>query len=364
MDRLVITGGTALRGRIRVSGAKNAALPCIAAALLTEETVTLRNLPAVADIRTMLRVLEALGCGVERVADEAGFELSAAISAQAVGDGGLQAPYDLVKTMRASILVLGPLLARFGRASVSLPGGCAIGARPVNMHLEGLERMGAAILIDKGYVEASVPGGRLKAIDHTFDKVSVGATENLLMAATLAEGTTHLRNAAVEPEIGDLARLLQAMGAAIEGIDTGTLVVHGVERLHGCEHAVIADRIEAGTYLCAVAAAGGDVVLDRVRPDDVQRAVKAHLLERHGVQAVGLRPKRAALGDDTLEGDIAELLTRVVQRQFPNDNMRVGDEVRSQLDQILKLPVEQQRKIRDELRKKAAESAPIQEKQK
>jgi UDP-N-acetylglucosamine 1-carboxyvinyltransferase len=280
MDRLVITGGIPLRGRIRVSGAKNASLPCIAAALLTEEPVTLRNLPAVADIRTMLRVLEALGCVVEREADEAGFELSAVITAKGLGDGDLRAPYDLVKTMRASILVLGPLLARFGKASVSLPGGCAIGARPVNMHLEGLERMGAVIQIDKGYVEATVPGGRLEAIDHTFDKVSVGATENLLMAAALAEGTTHLRNAAVEPEIGDLARLLQAMGATIDGLGTPTLAIQGVARLHGAEHAVIADRIEAGTYLCAVAAAGGDVVLDRVRPDDVRALID--LLERTG----------------------------------------------------------------------------------
>ncbi|MFN8011011.1 MAG: UDP-N-acetylglucosamine 1-carboxyvinyltransferase [Holophagaceae bacterium] len=280
MDRLVITGGSPLRGRIRVSGAKNAALPCIAAALLTGETLTLRNLPAVADIRTMLKVLEALGCAVDSAADEAGFELSAAITAAAVGQGDLRAPYDLVKTMRASILVLGPLLARFGKASVSLPGGCAIGARPVNMHLEGLERMGAQISIEKGYVEAHVPAGRLKAIDHTFDKVSVGATENLLMAATLAEGSTHLRNAAVEPEIGDLARLLKSMGADIEGLDTPTLTVHGVERLHGCEHAVIPDRIEAGTYLCAVAAACGDVVLDRVAPEDLRALID--LLERTG----------------------------------------------------------------------------------
>lgn len=280
MDRLVITGGSPLRGRIRVSGAKNAALPCIAAALLTDESVTLRNLPAVADIRTMLRVLEALGCAVDRASDEEGFELAAAISAAAVGQGDLRAPYDLVKTMRASILVLGPLLARFGKASVSLPGGCAIGARPVNLHLEGLERMGAQISIDRGYVEACVPGGRLRGIDHTFDKVSVGATENLLMAAALAEGTTHLRNAAVEPEIGDLARLLRSMGAAIEGIDTPVLTVHGVDRLQGADHAVIPDRIEAGTYLCAVAAACGDVVLDRVAPEDLRALID--LLERTG----------------------------------------------------------------------------------
>ncbi len=280
MDRLVITGGSPLRGRIRVSGAKNAALPCIAAALLTDESVTLRNLPAVADIRTMLRVLEALGCAVDRASDEEGFELAAAISAAAVGQGDLRAPYDLVKTMRASILVLGPLLARFGKASVSLPGGCAIGARPVNLHLEGLERMGAQISIDRGYVEACVPGGRLRGIDHTFDKVSVGATENLLMAAALAEGTTHLRNAAVDPEIGDLARLLRSMGAAIEGIDTPVLTVHGVDRLQGADHAVIPDRIEAGTYLCAVAAACGDVVLDRVAPEDLRALID--LLERTG----------------------------------------------------------------------------------
>jgi len=181
--------------------------------------------------------------------------------------------------MRASILVLGPLLARFGRATVSLPGGCAIGARPVNLHLEALERMGARIEISHGYIHASLKG-RLKAIDHAFEKVSVGATENILMAATLAEGTTILRNAALEPEIGDLARLLQEMGAHIEGIGTGTLTITGVASLHGCEHAVIPDRIEAGTYLCAVAAACGDVVLDRCEPEHLRSLLD--LLERSG----------------------------------------------------------------------------------
>ncbi len=280
MDRLVIEGGMPLRGRVQVSGAKNAALPCIAAALLTEGTLALSRLPAVSDIRTMLKVLQALGCTVDRRDDENGFEDLADISAEGLAAGELKAPYDLVKTMRASILVLGPLLARFGRASVSLPGGCAIGARPVNLHLEALERMGAIIHIRGGYVEASVPGGRLKGIDHTFEKVSVGATENLLMAATLAEGTTILRNAAAEPEIGDLAALLVKMGAQIEGIGTPTLVIRGTDRLGSAQHAIIPDRIEAGTYLCAVAAAGGDAVLERSEPEHLRALID--LLERAG----------------------------------------------------------------------------------
>jgi UDP-N-acetylglucosamine 1-carboxyvinyltransferase len=280
MDRLVIQGGVPLQGRVAISGAKNAALPCIAAALLASEPVTLRHLPAVSDIRTMIKVLQALGCTAEVTKDEEGFELTAVLGSAGVGEGGLKAPYDLVKTMRASILVLGPLLARFGKASVSLPGGCAIGARPVNLHLEALERMGAVIEIDKGYVEAHVPAGRLKAIDHTFEKVSVGATENILMAAALAKGTSVLRNAAMEPEIGDLANLLVEMGAQIEGINTSTLTVQGVDRLGGCEHDVIPDRIEAGTFLCAVAATCGDVLLERVEPDQIRSIID--LLERCG----------------------------------------------------------------------------------
>ena len=298
MDRLVIQGGVPLRGRVAISGAKNAALPCIAAALLGPGPVTLRHLPAVSDIRTMIRVLQGLGCTAELEKDEAGFELTAVLSAAAIGEGDLKAPYDLVKTMRASILVLGPLLARFGRASVSLPGGCAIGARPVNLHLEALERMGAVIEIDKGYVEARVPGGRLRAIDHTFEKVSVGATENIVMAATLAVGTTVLRNAALEPEIGDLVRLLNGMGAAIEGIDSSTLTIHGVDSLGACEHDVIPDRIEAGTFLCAVAAACGDVVLERVEPEQIRSIIDllercgCVITERQGADGTNLRIQR------------------------------------------------------------------------
>lgn len=277
MDRLVIQGGQPLRGRIRVSGAKNAALPCLAAALLTADPVVLSNLPAVADIRTMVKVLQALGTEATIEAEGEGFELAAHLAC--LGSEDPKAPYELVKTMRASILVLGPLLARFGKATVSLPGGCAIGARPVNLHLEALERMGAVIEISHGYIEASVKG-RLKAIDHAFEKISVGATENILMAAVLAEGTSVLRHAAQEPEIADLGTLLVKMGAQIEGIGTGTLTVTGVARLHGCEHAVIPDRIEAGTYLCAVAAACGDVVLDRCEPDHLRALLD--LLERAG----------------------------------------------------------------------------------
>lgn len=280
MDRLVIEGGVPLSGWVPVTGAKNAALPCLAATLLTGAEVRLEHLPAVSDIRTMIKVLQALGCTAEVEKDAEGFELRAAISAAALEQGELRAPYELVKTMRASILVLGPLLARFGRASVSLPGGCAIGARPVNLHLEALERMGAVIEIDRGYVEAKVPRGRLKGIDHTFEKVSVGATENLVMAATLAEGTTVLRNCAQEPEIGDLVRMLQAMGARIEGLDTPILTIEGVDALHGCAHPVIPDRIEAGTFLCAVAAAGGDIVLDRIVPEHLRSLID--LLERCG----------------------------------------------------------------------------------
>ena len=280
MDRLVIEGGAPLEGHVTVSGAKNAALPCLAAVLLSDEPVILRHLPSVSDIRTMVKVLQALGCTAEVEKDAEGFELAATLCAAGMEQGGLRAPYELVKTMRASILVLGPMLARFGKASVSLPGGCAIGARPVNLHLEALERMGAEILIDKGYVEARVPAGKLRGMDHTFKKVSVGATENILMAACLAEGTTILRNAAQEPEITDLAQQLVKMGARIEGIGSPVLTVQGVERLGGCEHDVVADRIEAGTFLCAVAAAGGDVVLDRVVPEHLRSLID--LLERSG----------------------------------------------------------------------------------
>jgi len=270
VDRLIISGGCGLNGTVPISGAKNAALPCLAGAMLAEGAVALDHLPAVADIRTMMKVLGSLGCNVETDKTKGAFELGATIKPNGLEKGSMEAPYDLVKTMRASILVLGPLLARFGRASVSLPGGCAIGARPVNLHLEALQRMGADIRIDGGYIKATVKGGRLKGIDHTFEKVSVGATENLLMAASLAKGTTVLRNAAVEPEIGDLAKMLRAMGAEIDGVGTPVLTIKGRTSLGGCRHEVIPDRIEAGTFICALAAAGGEITLDRVAQDDLR----------------------------------------------------------------------------------------------
>ena len=221
----------------------------------------------------MVDVLRFLGCTTATTKEDGGCDLSVSIAADISNSSELRAPYELVKTMRASILVLGPLLARFGRASVSLPGGCAIGARPVNLHLEALGQMGAVLEVNKGYVEAFVPGGRLKAIDHVFEKESVGASENLLMAATLADGTTVLRNVAMEPEVGDLANMFVSMGAKIEGIDTPTLTIHGVEHLDGCDHTIIPDRIEAGTFLCAVAATCGDVVLEQVDTNQIRSII-------------------------------------------------------------------------------------------
>ncbi|MCL1894594.1 MAG: UDP-N-acetylglucosamine 1-carboxyvinyltransferase [Holophagaceae bacterium] len=274
MDRLKISGGNPLKGTVQISGAKNAALPCLAASLLATSDISLVNLPAVEDIRIMISVLKSLGCEVSTKESEDKLELTATISTGNLGKCELIAPYELVKKMRASILVLGPLLARFGMASVSLPGGCAIGSRPVNLHLSALEQMGATISIDGGYVQATVPNKELQGIDHTFEKVSVGATEHLLMTACLARGTTILRNAAMEPEIGDLARMLQKMGAEITGIDSPILTINGLSELGGCQHTVISDRIEAGTFMCALAIAGGDIVLERVEPENLRPLIE------------------------------------------------------------------------------------------
>ncbi|HEV3104878.1 MAG TPA: UDP-N-acetylglucosamine 1-carboxyvinyltransferase, partial [Trinickia sp.] len=257
MDKLVIEGGRRLAGEIGVSGAKNAALPILCASLLSAEPLHLRNVPDLQDVRTTVKLLAQMGVRAERSA-ECGMVLDAAHVDNPV------APYELVKTMRASILVLGPLLARFGFAKVSLPGGCAIGARPVDQHIKGLQAMGAEISIEHGYIEARAK--RLTGARILTDMITVTGTENLLMAAALADGETVLENAAREPEVGDLAQLLVKMGAKIDGIGTDRLVIQGVERLHGARHEVIPDRIEAGTFLCAVAAAGGDVMLRNVRP--------------------------------------------------------------------------------------------------
>lgn len=271
MDKIKITGGIPLHGIIPISGAKNAALPLMAACLLTEETLTLTNLPYLSDIRTMNKLLKQHG--VIAALDAGDFELTHSnykpgghtLHLCAAEVNNFTAPYDLVRTMRASVVVLGPLLARFGEAKVSLPGGCAIGTRPIDLHLKALEAMGAKITLEGGYVLAEVRG-RLKGADIQFDMVSVGATENILMAATLAEGVTTLSNAAREPEVVDLANCLVAMGAQIEGIGTDRIKVTGVKALHGATHRIIPDRIETGTYLTAAAITGGEVTLTGCDP--------------------------------------------------------------------------------------------------
>ena len=260
MDKLKITGNGPLHGEIVVSGAKNAALPLMCAGLLTEDILHLTNVPMLADVKTTHKLLQGMGAEVE----------SDGVSEFKINGGTVNntcAPYELVKTMRASILVLGPTLARFGAAEVSLPGGCAIGSRPVDQHLKGLETMGAEIVIEHGYVKAR---GKLKGARVVMDMVTVGGTENLLMAATLAEGTTVLENCAMEPEVVDLANCLVKMGAKIQGIGTPTMTVEGVAELHGAEHSVVPDRIEAGTFLCAVAMTGGKVVLRNAAPHTMQ----------------------------------------------------------------------------------------------
>jgi UDP-N-acetylglucosamine 1-carboxyvinyltransferase len=257
MDKLQIVGGNRLNGDIPISGAKNAALPILCAGLLTGGDLALSNVPRLHDVRTMLRLLEQTGLKVTQD-DE-----NVVLNGSAINT--LVAPYELVKTMRASILVLGPMLARFGEAKVSLPGGCAIGSRPVDQHIKGLRQMGADITIEGGYIHAKA--ARLKGARIHTDMITVTGTENLLMAATLAEGETILENAAREPEVTDLANMLVAMGAKIDGIGTDRLVVQGVDSLHGTEHAVISDRIEAATFLCAVAATGGDIRITRTRTD-------------------------------------------------------------------------------------------------
>ena len=264
MDKLLIKGGKGLKGTVAISGAKNAALPELCAALLTADTVTLENVPGLQDVSTMLKLIRNMGVVAELKKD-----VPSTVTINAGALSSPEAPYELVKTMRASVLALGPLLARFGEATVSLPGGCAIGSRPVDQHIKGMQSMGAEIVVEHGYMIAKLPKGRtrLKGCSITTDMVTVTGTENFLMAATLAEGETILENAAQEPEIGDLAEMLIKMGAKIEGHGTRRIRIQGVERLHGCTHQVVADRIETGTFLCAVAATGGDVTLLHARAD-------------------------------------------------------------------------------------------------
>jgi len=305
MDKLVITGGAKLSGEITVSGAKNAALPILCASLLTADDVHLSNVPNLQDVRTMVKLLRQMGVQSEVSGD-------GRVSLNASKVDKLIAPYEMVKTMRASILVLGPLVARFGEAKVSLPGGCAIGARPVDQHIKGLQAMGAEINIEHGFIEARAK--RLKGARIITDMITVTGTENLLMAAVLAEGETVIENAAREPEVSDLAHLLVKMGAKIDGIGTDRLVIQGVDKLHGAKHDVVPDRIEAGTFLCAVAAAGGDVTL---------RRVSSHLLD-----AVTAKLREAGVsieeGDDWMRVRMAKRASAVSIRTseypaFPTD---------------------------------------------
>jgi UDP-N-acetylglucosamine 1-carboxyvinyltransferase len=275
MDKLIIRGGRQLDGTVTISGAKNAALPELFASLLTAEPVTLRNVPRLQDVSTARKLLHSMGATTARA--EATPDV---ITLNAGHVSSFEAPYDLVKTMRASILVLGPLLARFGQARVSLPGGCEIGLRPVDQHIKGLQAMGAEINVEHGYIVAKA--ARLKGARITTDMVTVTGTENLLMAATLAEGETVLENAAQEPEILDLAEMLIGMGAKIEGHGTSRIRIEGVERLRGVTHTVIPDRIETGTFLCAVAATGGDVLLSRANAHHLETVIEK--LREAGVQ--------------------------------------------------------------------------------
>ena len=285
MDKFLIQGGTKLEGEVRISGAKNAALPLLAATILAETPMTIRNVPNLKDVNTLVKLIGGLGINI-------GYEGDTVRSDASTLDNQF-APYELVKTMRASILVLGPLVARYGEAKVSLPGGCAIGSRPVDQHLKALEALGAHIEVENGYVHAKVDG-RLKGAEVIFDMVTVGGTENILMAAALAEGVTTIRNAAREPEITDLAQMLIKMGAKIDGLDTDTLVVTGVEHLQGCEYAVVADRIETGSYLAAAAITGG-----RIKTTNTDPALLECVLEKF--EEMGAEVTR---GDDWIELDM------------------------------------------------------------
>ncbi|MEZ5423568.1 MAG: UDP-N-acetylglucosamine 1-carboxyvinyltransferase [Pyrinomonadaceae bacterium] len=281
MDKFLIRGGIPLRGKVEISGAKNSALPCLAAALLTADTVTLHNVPYVKDLITQRRLLEDLGATV----------LTPELRTHKVNAANVdifEAPYELVKTMRASVLALGPLLARFGRAKVSLPGGCAIGTRPIDLHLKAFEQLGADVSLESGDVVATAPQGRLKGAVIDFEKVTVTGTENVMMAASLAEGRTIIKNAAREPEIDDLADLLNKMGARIRGAGTSELEIDGVETLNGAEHTIIADRIETGTFIVAAAITNGELEIRGCRPDHLVAVIEK--LREAGVEIEEINP--------------------------------------------------------------------------
>ena len=294
MDKLVIRGGEPLLGTVRISGAKNAALPCMAAALLTDEPVILENIPQVRDIQTTRNLLAAMGVEVELGYGRAQHRTTL----HCKNIASPEASYELVKTMRSSTLVLGPLVARCGRARVSLPGGCAIGSRPIDMHIKGLEQLGAKITQDHGYVEAS--SDRLKGTEIVFDRITVTGTEDLLMAATLAEGETILQNCAREPEVADLAALLNKMGAKIEGAGTPTIHVKGVSKLKGAKHRIIPDRIEAGTFLIAGAMTGGDLIIAGCDPTHLDALLSK--LKEVGVKTKSTADSVRVMGDNPFTG--------------------------------------------------------------
>lgn len=309
MDKFLIRGGKPLHGKVEISGAKNSALPCLAATLLTGETVTLHNVPYVKDLITQRRLLEDLGATV----------LTPELRTHKVNAKNVQvfeAPYDLVKTMRASVLALGPLLARFGQAKVSLPGGCAIGTRPIDLHLKAFEQLGATVSLESGDVIARAPNGRLRGADVEFEKVTVTGTENVMMAAALAKGKTVIRNAALEPEIEDLAELLNKMGARIKGAGTPTVEIEGVESLGGAEHTIIPDRIETGTFIVAAAITGGELEIKGCRPDHI-KAVIAKLGEA-GVEIEELNPSTLLVRHGS-NGIVASDVTTEPHPKFPTD---------------------------------------------
>jgi len=309
MDKFLIRGGKALRGKIEISGAKNSALPCLAATLLTPETVILHNVPYVKDLITQRRLLEDLGATV----------LTPELRTHKVTADHVEvyeAPYELVKTMRASVLALGPLLARFGQAKVSLPGGCAIGTRPIDLHLKSFEQLGATVSLESGDVVTRAPKGRLKGADIEFEKVTVTGTENVMMAAALADGKTTIRNAAMEPEIMDLADLLNKMGTRIKGAGTPTIEIDGVEALAGTEHTIIPDRIETGTFIVAAAITGGELEIKGCRPDHIVAVIEK--FREAGVEIEELNPS-TLLVRRSKNGLIARDVTTEPHPHFPTD---------------------------------------------
>ena len=311
MQKIIVTGGARLAGEVRISGAKNAVLPILCATLLADAPVRITNVPRLHDVLTTAKLLAGLGAGVVHEGD--------AMTVDPRSVNSHVAPYELVKTMRASVLVLGPLLAKFGHAEVSLPGGCAIGSRPVDLHIKGLQALGAEISVDHGFIKAR-SNGRLKGARHVFEMVSVGATENVLMAAALADGTTVLENAAMEPEIVDLADCLIAMGARISGHGSPRIVIEGVERLHACEHAVVADRIECGTFLVAAAMTGGRVTATHARADTMDA-----VLDKLREAGAGITIEASAGAGDRITADMrgqrprAVNITTAPHPAFPTD---------------------------------------------